>query len=203
VAKYAKLAALRGIGRLKQRKLVEGEPVPLPMTSIAAPSLADKARRAMWRLAWVLLCAPTPPSLHAWRALILRLFGAEVGAGVRVYGSARIWAPWNLKMAARSCIGPGVDFYNVGSISLGEGATISQRAFLCAASRDIRDPAHPLLVGGIDIGPGAWVAAEAYVGPGVAIGAGAVAAARAVVTRDVAPHTVVAGNPARAISVLR
>lgn len=45
----------------------------------------------------------------------------------------------------------------------------------------------------------AWVAAEAYLAPGVTMGEGAVAAARAVVTRNVAAWNVVAGNPARVI----
>jgi putative colanic acid biosynthesis acetyltransferase WcaF len=165
-----------------------------------APSTADKARRAIWRAVWTIACLPTPPPLHFWRRAVLRAFGAKIGAGVKVYGSARIWAPWNLAMGTRACIGPGVDCYNVGRISLAEGATVSQRAFLCAASRDYRDPGFGLLVGDIAIGAGAWVAAEAYVGAGVAIGERAVIAARAVVTRDVAAGTVVAGNPARPVA---
>lgn len=45
----------------------------------------------------------------------------------------------------------------------------------------------------------AWVAAEAFVGPGVIIGEGAVVGARAAVFKDVAPWTVVGGNPAKYI----
>jgi putative colanic acid biosynthesis acetyltransferase WcaF len=44
-----------------------------------------------------------------------------------------------------------------------------------------------------------WVAARAFVGPGVTIGEGAVVGACAVVTKDVEPWTVVAGNPAKFI----
>jgi len=43
----------------------------------------------------------------------------------------------------------------------------------------------------------AWIGAGAIIMPGVTIGAGAVVAAGAIVTRDVAPRTIVAGNPAR------
>ncbi|MFD7455361.1 CatB-related O-acetyltransferase [Kitasatospora sp. NPDC059827] len=46
------------------------------------------------------------------------------------------------------------------------------------------------------IGDGAWIGMRAMIMPGVAIGEGAVVGAQAVVTRDVAPYTVVAGSPA-------
>jgi len=44
-----------------------------------------------------------------------------------------------------------------------------------------------------------WIGAGAFVGPGVTIGEGAVVGARSVVTKDVEPWTVVAGNPAKFI----
>ena len=46
----------------------------------------------------------------------------------------------------------------------------------------------------------AWVAAQAFVMPGVTIGRGAVVAARSLVLKDVPALTVVAGQPARAVS---
>jgi galactoside O-acetyltransferase len=49
----------------------------------------------------------------------------------------------------------------------------------------------------------AWIGFEAVILKGVTVGEGAIVAARAVVTRDVAPWTVVAGNPARVIKSLR
>lgn len=51
----------------------------------------------------------------------------------------------------------------------------------------------------VTIGPDAWIGRAAIVLPGRAIGTGAVIGAGAVVTRDVAPYTIVAGNPARPI----
>lgn len=45
----------------------------------------------------------------------------------------------------------------------------------------------------------AWIGARAILCPGVTIGEGAMVAAGAVVTKDVAPHTVVGGNPAKFI----
>jgi putative colanic acid biosynthesis acetyltransferase WcaF len=121
--------------------------------------------------------------------------------GVHPYPSARIWAPWNLKLGPYSCIGPRVICYSVGLIELGSHAIISQGVHLCAASHDHRDPEFPLVVGSIRIADHAWVAADAFVGPGVIIMDRAVVGARAVVTKHVAPGTVVVGNPARAVGI--
>jgi putative colanic acid biosynthesis acetyltransferase WcaF len=102
-------------------------------------------------------------------------------------------------MQARSSLASGVDCYSVGRVVLGEDCIVSQRAYLCGASHDIHDPAFTLLLGDIHVGDGAWVATEAFVGPGVTVGRRAVVGARAVATRDVEPGAIVAGNPARKI----
>jgi acetyltransferase-like isoleucine patch superfamily enzyme len=54
----------------------------------------------------------------------------------------------------------------------------------------------------VQIGPKVWIGFEATILPGVIIGEGAVIGARTVVTDDVPPFTVVAGNPARIVRVL-
>ncbi|WP_300532172.1 CatB-related O-acetyltransferase [Maricaulis sp.] len=53
--------------------------------------------------------------------------------------------------------------------------------------------------GGIEIGHDVWIGWDATILPGVKIGHGAIIAAKAVVTSDVAPYTIVGGNPARPI----
>ena len=130
----------------------------------------------------------------------MRFFGAEIGEDAHPYSSARIWAPWNLVMEGGSCLAAGVDCYCVDKIVLGRDAVVSQRAFLCTATHAHREPGFPLMTGPVIIGEDAWVAAEAYIGPGVTVGAGAVAGARAVVVRDVPPGAVVVGNPARVVA---
>lgn len=102
-------------------------------------------------------------------------------------------------MDAHSCLANGVDCYNVAAVHLGAHATVSQRSYLCAAGHDFDSADFGLTGAPISIGAHAWVAAESFVGPGVTLHEGAVALARAVVTRDVDAWTVVGGNPARAI----
>jgi putative colanic acid biosynthesis acetyltransferase WcaF len=139
----------------------------------------------------------TPRPCFGWRRALLRLFGAKVGSHVNIYSSAVIYYPWNLKIAAWSSIGEWALIYNLGTVTIGERSTISQRAHLCAGTHDYRDPTMPLLKPPIQIADDAWICADAFLGPGVSIGEGAIVGARAVVTKSVAAWTVVVGNPAR------
>lgn len=170
-----------------------------PLTMQPPPGWGNKLARGLWGIVWLLLYRPSPRPFHGWRRMVLRLFGAKVGKGALAYPSATIWAPWNLTLGAGATLGDGVDCYNVAHVRLGSGAVVSQRAYLCTAGRNIDVPGKPLMTAPIVLADGAWVAAEAYVAPGVTVGEGGVAAARAVVTRNVAPWDVVAGNPARVI----
>ena len=134
--------------------------------------------------------------MFAWRRALLRLFGASVSSNAHVYPSAHIYLPWNLTLGANASIGEWALIYNLGPVVIGESATISHRAHICAGTHDYRDPTLPLRRLPIHIGSQAWVCADAFVGPGVKVGDGAVVAACAVVVKDVPPWQVVAGNPA-------
>ncbi|GAB7553330.1 hypothetical protein NRB_28360 [Novosphingobium sp. 11B] len=99
-------------------------------------------------------------------------------------------------MGEGSVMGRQVNCYNQGSIVVGARVTISQNVTLCASTHDINDPLFPLLLRPICIENDAWVAAEAFVGPGVTIKAGAVLGARGVAMRELSPWTFYTGNPA-------
>lgn len=58
---------------------------------------------------------------------------------------------------------------------------------------------HPKSKGDVSIGNDVWIAEGATILSGVRIGDGAVVGAKAVVTKDVLPYTIVAGNPAQTI----
>ncbi len=104
--------------------------------------------------------------------------------------------PWNLEVGDWSAVGEWALIYNLGRVRIGNRVTISQRVHLCAGTHDYRDSSMPLLKPEISIGDQAWICADAFVGPGVHVGDGAVVGARAVAIKDVSPWTVVAGNPA-------
>ncbi|MFM1803508.1 MAG: hypothetical protein RL136_387, partial [Planctomycetota bacterium] len=61
---------------------------------------------------------------------------------------------------------------------------------------DSRRPTMPLLRPPIEIGDEAWIAADAFVGPKVRVGEGAILGARGVALRDLEPWSIFVGNPA-------
>lgn len=172
--------------------------VAQPLTGGASFSFTNRMTRLAFLICWFVLARWTPRQANPLRVAILKLFGARIGTGAVIYGSARIWLPVHLEMGAGSTLGPGVECYSMAPIRLGAGAIVSQRAHLCAGSHDHRDPAFQLIARPIVIGDRAWIAAEAFVGPGVTVGEGAVLAARGCAFHDLDPWTVYSGNPALA-----
>ena len=160
-------------------------------------ALSHRLVRAAWTVAWTLLARWTPPPFHPWRRLVLRAFGADLAPGARVYASARIWYPANLSMEAYASLGPRVTCYCMDRVRIGAYATVSQGAQLCGGTHDVSSPRFQLVARPIAIGGHAWIAADAFVGPGVRVGDGAVLGARGVAFRDLDPWTIYAGNPAR------
>lgn len=100
-------------------------------------------------------------------------------------------------------VGPGVHCYSMAPIRIGNGATVSQRAHLCAGTHSVDDPEFQLRAMPIEIGAGAWIATEAFVGPGVVVGEGAVLGARAVTVKNLDAWGILLGNPARFIRARR
>lgn len=162
-------------------------------------SFWNRAGRALWGMVWLLLFRPTPRLLHGWRVMLLRAFGAKIGRGVRVYPSARIYAPWNLRMGEFSILGDFVNCYCVGLVDIGSHVVVSQYSFLCTATHDYEKAEFPLVVAPIRIGAKSWIAVDVYVGPGVNIGEGVVVGARSSVFKDVEPWLVVGGTPAKVL----
>ena len=155
--------------------------------------------RVLWGTVGTLLFSLSPRPFFAWRRGVLRLFGAAVGPGVHIYPSATVYFPWKLSIGAYSAVGEHAILYNLGPITIGSQVTISQHAHLCAGTHDHTDPTMPLLKPPIVVGDQAWVCAEAFIGPGVTVGKGAIVGARGVATKDVPAWAIVVGNPVKVV----
>jgi|SRR5579875_850137 putative colanic acid biosynthesis acetyltransferase WcaF len=160
-------------------------------------SLGNRLFRVTWTIGWLVLARWTPAPLHRWRRFVLVLFGANIARSAHIYPSVKVWYPPHLTVANNAVIGPRVNCYTQGRVTIGEHAIVSQGAHLCTGSHDITDPNFQLFTKPIMVQARAWVAAEAFVGPGVTVGEGAVLGARGVTFHDLDPWTVYVGNPAK------
>lgn len=162
--------------------------------------LKNKLKRILWNLFYWILFRPFDLRFFAgWRNFVLRLFGAKIGYKANIYASVKIWAPWNLEVGDFSSIAPEVDCYNQGKIIIGKQTVISQKSYLCASSHDHSISNFPLILKPITIDNQVWIAAAAFIGPGVHIGEGAVIGAKSAVFKEVDSWSVVGGNPAKFI----
>lgn len=171
-----------------------------PLEGGASYTFGHRFRRLVWSVTWALVARWTPPNFSPWRIFLLRLFGAKVDRTAAVAASTRIWYPPNLTMRCHATLGPEVNCYNMAEIEIGDGAIVSQGAFLCCGSHNIRDAHFQLTTKPIKIEARSWVCAEAFVGPGVVVGEGAVLAARGAAFRSLDPWSVYVGNPASKVS---
>jgi putative colanic acid biosynthesis acetyltransferase WcaF len=159
-------------------------------------SSGEIIRRVLWTFIQpVFRFSPRP--CFGWRRFLLRCFGAKIGRSVHIYPSAIIYLPWNLDAGDESAIGEQAFIYNLGRVTLGSRVTISHRAHLCAGTHDHTKRDFPLLRLPIVVDSDAWICADAFVGPGVTVGEGAILGARAVAMKDVKAWSIVVGNPAR------
>lgn len=162
-------------------------------------SLRNKLTRVVWGIVYTVAFKYSPRNMHAWRNLLLRLFGARIHRTSRVYPKAKVWLPSNLVMGPHACLGDGCECYNVTTITLGEWATVSQYAYLCGATHDHEDPAFPMIPLPIVLEKRVWIAADVYVAPGVTVGEGTVVGARSSVFKDLPAWQVCVGSPAKPV----
>ncbi|HBT0330825.1 TPA: putative colanic acid biosynthesis acetyltransferase [Klebsiella pneumoniae] len=164
-------------------------------------SLGNRFYRLLWNLVYSLFFCWTPVYLFKWRVLLLKIFGCQLDWSARIYPTSKIWSPKNLRLGSNVTIAPRVSIYNQGLIEIGDSSLISQDSSLCASTHDYRKTEFPLLLKPITIGRNVWVCSEAFVGPGVHIGDGAVLGARAVAKKSLDAWHVYDGNPCQKINI--
>lgn len=162
----------------------------------ASFGLGNRMARLLWQCAYVLLYRPSPRPLHAWRSMLLRLFGAKMGGGCHFYPSGRVWAPWNLICEDCCTLADAAEIYNPSPVYLESHCVISQQGYVCGATHDYNHPEFPMISYSMRLGAYSWICARASVAPGVNVGAGAVLGLGSVAAQDLAPWTVYSGVPA-------
>ncbi|HVJ85271.1 MAG TPA: acyltransferase [Caulifigura sp.] len=130
----------------------------------------------------------------------LRGYLRSFGAGTSVQMGCRFLNGRRVSFGERNVINFGCLFDGRKYvITTGADVSIGPEASILTLGHDPQSPTFEDRGGDVTIGDRAWIGYRAIVMPGVTIGEGAVVAAGAVVTKDVAPYTIVAGVPAKPI----
>lgn len=163
------------------------------------PAQLERGRNKIVELLWIILEALLitswiPGSWH--RLVILRIFGAKIGKGVVFKSGIHVKFPWKLQIGNHSWVGERVWIDNLEHVSIGANVCLSQGVYLCTGSHDWHSETFDLITKSIDIQDGAWIAANASVGPGVVIAEGAVLTLGSVANKSLEAGGIYTGNPA-------
>lgn len=133
---------------------------------------------------------------------------SNIGKGVTIHYSVYVRNPEGLQIGDNSNINHGCELYCTGGINIGSGTMIAYQAMIFSDSRTFMGKT-PLkgrtdrIIAPVVIGSDVWIGARAIILPGVHVQDHAIVAAGAVVTKDVEPWAIVAGNPARVVKFRR
>lgn len=137
------------------------------------------------------------------RRLMARLTGRDVPGDFRLFPPFYTDCGKNLRLGRGVFINAGCHFQDQGGVWVGDGALIGHAVVVCTLNHGFEETRRgDLIPRPVRIGARVWIGAGARILPGVTIGEGAIVAAGAVVTKDVAPRTLVAGVPARPLKSL-
>lgn len=132
-----------------------------------------------------------------------KIYRATLGGRVEVDRYSSLWGPDILVSAPIHGVRIGSFCSIAHHVSVQEQFHNPQRTTTYFIERNLLDLPEPpeaqISKGPVRIGHDVWIGAGAHLMSGVSVGDGAIVGAGAVVTRDVAPYAVVAGNPARLI----
>lgn len=138
--------------------------------------------------------------LRGLRKWYLRGWLGKFGAGTGVQLGCRFLNGRKVHLGERNvinfgCLLDGRKFH----IRTGSDVSIGPHASILTLGHDPQSPGFADRGGDVIIGDRVWIGYEALILPGITIGDGAVVGAGAVVTKNVEPFAIVAGNPARKI----
>jgi maltose O-acetyltransferase len=138
-----------------------------------------------------------------WRAMACKRLFRACGQRVNVEQGADFYTGWEIEIGDHSTLGIGcmVPY----DLKVGRDVMMGPHVIIVGDSHQFDSRELPMRLQGfrryppVRIEDDVWIGARAIILPGLTIGQGAIIGAGAVVTKDVPPYAICAGNPARVI----
>lgn len=134
--------------------------------------------------------------LHSVRKLIFRLYGIKIGKNSFLHMGTRFYFPKNIKIGSGTIIGDRCFLDGRAKLTIGDNVDIASQVLIYNSQHDINSEGFDPIEEAVEIGDYVFIGPRAIILPGVKIGEGAIVAAGAVVTKDVASFEIVGGVPA-------
>lgn len=146
------------------------------------------------------------PSYYLRRAWYHRVMGIDMGERSAVQLGCYLWSygprsnrRQRTRIGARTVINRGCTIDARSGLRIGDDVSISPEVAILTTQHDLNNADFALQGSAVVIEDHVWIGMRAMIMPGVTVGRGAVVAAGAIVTHDVAPLEIVAGVPARPV----
>ena len=143
------------------------------------------------------------PSHALRKGFYRRVMGVTIGQGTYLFMGLWLDERRNLSVGKNSIVNQNCRLDSRGGVFIGDNVSISADVVVLTADHDYRTPNFAGQNKPVRIENFVFVGTRAMILPGVTLGEGAIVAAGAVVTRDVAPYAIVGGVPAKPIGERR
>ena len=137
--------------------------------------------------------------LHFIRLVWMKLLLGHLGKKASFLRHIRMHTPWRINIDDNVIVNVGVMLDGRKYLQIGKNVDIGEFVCIWTLQHTIDDGTHGLEGGSVIIEDNVWIAPHSIILPGVVIGEGSVVATGAVVTKNVPPHTLVGGVPAKVI----
>ncbi|MFA5102774.1 MAG: acyltransferase [Candidatus Thermoplasmatota archaeon] len=145
-------------------------------------------------------------SIYGINRVLLRLMGVSFGSHVEVFSITSIASPNKLRIGDNVWIGKNVSLYAESGIQIGNNVMVAKDVSIISSDHDFTDSRQLIKDQGmrvqdtpVVIGNNVWIGEKAIILKKVTVSENSIVGAGAVVTKDVPPNTIVAGNPAKQI----
>lgn len=136
---------------------------------------------------------------HLVRKFFYRIAGIRIGKGSTIHMWANFFEPMGIEIGTDTIIGDHVFLDGRAPLSIGDHVDIASQVLIYNSEHDLEKESFEARVESVEISDYVFIGPRAIILPGVKIGKGAVVAAGAVVTKDVAEFEIVGGVPAKKI----
>lgn len=140
-------------------------------------------------------CVP----FHGFRRFFYRLAGIKIGKGSTIHTKARFYDPRNIEIGEDTIVGEGVVLDGRAKLTIGNHVDIASEVMIYNSQHDVENEDFQAVDKPVKIEDYTFIGPRVIILPGVIVGRGAIIGAGAVVTRDVPPHSIVGGVPAKII----